>query len=80
MKAGVLKRESLDDARARFKHQSLLQDYQELQKETEVARTRLKSVKDRKLTLEAEVRCANICLLLRRALKKSLFMLVAKIS
>ncbi|CAM9001048.1 unnamed protein product [Rhodiola kirilowii] len=56
MKAGVLKRESLDDARARFKHQSLLQDYQELQKETEVARTRLKSVKDRKLTLEAEVR------------------------
>uniref|UniRef100_A0A7N0V427 Uncharacterized protein n=1 Tax=Kalanchoe fedtschenkoi TaxID=63787 RepID=A0A7N0V427_KALFE len=53
---GGLKSKSLDDARARFKHQSLLQDYQELEKETEVARNRLRSVKDRKLTLEAEVR------------------------
>uniref|UniRef100_A0A7N0USR8 Uncharacterized protein n=1 Tax=Kalanchoe fedtschenkoi TaxID=63787 RepID=A0A7N0USR8_KALFE len=53
---GGVKSGSLDDARARFKHQSLLQDYQELQKETEVARNRLQNVKDKKLTLEAEVR------------------------
>ncbi|KAL9681021.1 hypothetical protein QQ045_012802 [Rhodiola kirilowii] len=49
------KRESLDDARAKFKHHSLRQDYQELEKETKVARNRLRRVKDKKLTLEAEV-------------------------
>ncbi|XP_062078444.1 uncharacterized protein LOC133782967 [Humulus lupulus] len=45
-----------EDARTRFKHQSLMQDYQELEKETEVTKKRLKHMQQRKLTLLAEVR------------------------
>ncbi|KAI3715028.1 hypothetical protein L6452_21993 [Arctium lappa] len=44
------------DARARFKHQTLLQDYLELQQETEAARNKLEAMKQKKQTLEAEVR------------------------
>lgn len=44
------------DSKARIKHQTLLQDYQDLQKETEGMRTKLVTMKQRKLTLLAEVR------------------------
>lgn len=47
---------SYEDAKARVKHQALLQDYQELQKEAEAARNKLETMKQRKLTLLAEVR------------------------
>ncbi|KAJ9557831.1 hypothetical protein OSB04_012445 [Centaurea solstitialis] len=43
-------------SRARFKHQTLLQDYLELQQETEAARNKLEAMKQKKQTLEAEVR------------------------
>ncbi|KAM0031235.1 hypothetical protein Hdeb2414_s0017g00506531 [Helianthus debilis subsp. tardiflorus] len=45
-----------EDARARFKHQTLFQDYMELQQETEAARNHLMVLKQKKLTLQAEVR------------------------
>ncbi|KAF5789438.1 hypothetical protein HanRHA438_Chr09g0382811 [Helianthus annuus] len=45
-----------EDARARFKHQTLFQDYMELQQETEAARSNLMALKQNKLTLQAEVR------------------------
>ncbi|XP_030510280.1 uncharacterized protein LOC115725020 [Cannabis sativa] len=45
-----------EDARTRFKHQSLMQDYQELEKETELNKKRLQAMQERKLTLLAEVR------------------------
>ncbi|GLU01339.1 hypothetical protein SLE2022_186510 [Rubroshorea leprosula] len=44
------------DQRNRFKLQSLLQDYEELHKETDGVRKRLHMMKERKLTLLAEVR------------------------
>ncbi|KAK9274681.1 hypothetical protein L1049_021932 [Liquidambar formosana] len=44
-----------EDAKTRLKHQSLMQDYQELQKETEAMRNRLQRFKQKKLTLLAEV-------------------------
>lgn len=47
---------SYEDARARFKHQTLLQDYLELEQETEAARNKLEAMKQKKQTLEAEVR------------------------
>ncbi|XP_024980275.1 uncharacterized protein LOC112517157 isoform X2 [Cynara cardunculus var. scolymus] len=47
---------SYEDVRARFKHQTLLQDYLELQQETEAARNKLEAMKQKKQTLEAEVR------------------------
>ncbi|KAI3803089.1 hypothetical protein L1987_31237 [Smallanthus sonchifolius] len=47
---------SYEDIRARFKHQTLIQDYLELQKETESARNKLEAIKQKKHTLEAEVR------------------------
>ncbi|KAD6794976.1 hypothetical protein E3N88_05872 [Mikania micrantha] len=47
---------SYEDIRARFKHQTLLQDYLELQQETEAARNKLEAMKQKKHTLEAEVR------------------------
>ncbi|KAJ0881341.1 hypothetical protein HanRHA438_Chr10g0473251 [Helianthus annuus] len=47
---------SCDDIRARFKHQTLLKDYLELQQETEAARNKLEVMKQKKHTLEAEVR------------------------
>lgn len=48
--------ESYEDVRARFKHQTLLQDYLELQQETEAARKKLETMRQKKQTLEAEVR------------------------
>ncbi|KAL2481122.1 hypothetical protein Adt_34088 [Abeliophyllum distichum] len=45
-----------EDAKARLRHQSLLQDYQELQKETDGMRNKLQNAKQRKQILEAEVR------------------------
>ncbi|CAI0427566.1 unnamed protein product [Linum tenue] len=44
-----------DDPRIRFKHESLMQDYEELLKETEAKRKRLEMMKQRKMTLMAEV-------------------------
>ncbi|KVI11721.1 uncharacterized protein LOC112507869 [Cynara cardunculus var. scolymus] len=41
---------------ARFRHQTLVQDYLQLQKETETARTKLEAMKLKKLTLQAQVR------------------------
>lgn len=45
-----------EDSRARFKHQSLMQDYQELQKDSEAMKMRLEMMKQKKSTLMAEVR------------------------
>ncbi|KAE8677815.1 Detected protein of unknown function [Hibiscus syriacus] len=45
-----------EDQTARFKHQSLLQDFQDLHKETVAMRKRLQMLKERKSTLLAEVR------------------------
>uniref|UniRef100_A0A5B7AVY3 Uncharacterized protein n=1 Tax=Davidia involucrata TaxID=16924 RepID=A0A5B7AVY3_DAVIN len=45
-----------EDAKTRFKHQTLMQDYQELQKEAEAKRNKLETMKQRKSTLLAEVR------------------------
>nr|XP_043624002.1 uncharacterized protein LOC122595654 [Erigeron canadensis] len=47
---------SYEDVRSRFKYQTLIQDFFELQKETDVARNNLVVMKQRKQTLEAEVR------------------------
>ncbi|KAK1418409.1 hypothetical protein QVD17_27553 [Tagetes erecta] len=47
---------SYDDARPRFKHQILVQDYMDLHQETEAARNKLMALKQKKLTLQAEVR------------------------
>ncbi|KAK9060668.1 hypothetical protein SSX86_021375 [Deinandra increscens subsp. villosa] len=47
---------SYEDVRARFKHQTLLQDYLELQQETKAARNQLVTMKQKKQTLEADVR------------------------
>lgn len=45
-----------EDVRERFKHQTLLQEFLELQQETEDARNKLMALKQKKLTLQAEVR------------------------
>ncbi|RDY11995.1 hypothetical protein CR513_03230, partial [Mucuna pruriens] len=45
-----------EDQRARLRHQSLLQDYEDLQEETNAMRMRLQAVKQKKLILSAEVR------------------------
>ncbi|KAK4415184.1 hypothetical protein Salat_2625600 [Sesamum alatum] len=45
-----------EDAKARLKHQTLVQDYEELQKETDAMRSKLEAAKQRKLILAAEVR------------------------
>ncbi|KAK6151563.1 hypothetical protein DH2020_014198 [Rehmannia glutinosa] len=45
-----------EDAKARDKHQTLMEDYQELQKEVDVKRSKLEAGKQRKLMLAAEVR------------------------
>ncbi|KAI7728526.1 hypothetical protein M8C21_001044 [Ambrosia artemisiifolia] len=47
---------SYDDIKTRFKHQTLFQDYLDLQQKTEAARNRLEVMKQKKHTLEAEVR------------------------
>ncbi|GAU18306.1 hypothetical protein TSUD_201940, partial [Trifolium subterraneum] len=44
------------DQRSMFRHQSLLQDYEDLQKETEAMRRKLEAVNQKKLILSAEVR------------------------
>ncbi|XP_031249663.1 uncharacterized protein LOC116107531 [Pistacia vera] len=43
------------DPRARFRHQSLMQDYEELLKETEAMKKKLQMMKQKKLTLSSEV-------------------------
>ncbi|XP_061353183.1 uncharacterized protein LOC133297961 [Gastrolobium bilobum] len=58
---GVVSMESLpfpvyEDQRTRLRHQSLLQDYEDLQKETNAMRMRLQAAKQKKLLLSAEVR------------------------
>ncbi|OMO61716.1 hypothetical protein CCACVL1_23303 [Corchorus capsularis] len=45
-----------EDQRTRFKHQSLMQDFEDLHKETEAMRNKLHMLKEQKLTLLAEVR------------------------
>uniref|UniRef100_A0A2P2LZW3 Uncharacterized protein n=1 Tax=Rhizophora mucronata TaxID=61149 RepID=A0A2P2LZW3_RHIMU len=45
-----------EDARTRLKHESLLQDYEDLDKETEASRRKLLTMRQKKLTLVAEVR------------------------
>ncbi|KAJ7979596.1 Ribosomal RNA small subunit methyltransferase G [Quillaja saponaria] len=45
-----------EDPRTRFRHMSLLQDYEELEKETEAMKSKLQNLKLRKSTLSAEVR------------------------
>ncbi|KAI4344282.1 hypothetical protein L6164_011528 [Bauhinia variegata] len=47
---------SYEDQRTRFRYQSLLQDYEELQKETEAMRRKFQVVKQEKSMLSAEVR------------------------
>ncbi|KAI3711748.1 hypothetical protein L1987_70291 [Smallanthus sonchifolius] len=47
---------SNEDVRARFKHQTLIQDYLDLQQETLAAISQLEVMKQKKQTLEAEVR------------------------
>ncbi|KAK7388384.1 hypothetical protein VNO78_23200 [Psophocarpus tetragonolobus] len=44
------------DQRTRLRHQSLLQDYEDLHKETEATRRKLQATKQKKLVLENEVR------------------------
>ncbi|KAF8097498.1 hypothetical protein N665_0286s0009 [Sinapis alba] len=46
----------LVDPRIRFKHQSLMQDYHELQKETEYKMRKLEMMKQKRSTLDAQVR------------------------
>ncbi|GJZ51482.1 hypothetical protein Tco_0605997 [Tanacetum coccineum] len=45
-----------EDVKARFKHQTLVQDYLHLEKETEAARNYVEFMKQKKQILEAEVR------------------------
>lgn len=45
-----------EEARARFKYQGLLQDYEELVKETEATNRKLQQTKEKKLRLLAEVK------------------------
>ncbi|OVA01339.1 hypothetical protein BVC80_1797g22 [Macleaya cordata] len=45
-----------EETRTRFKHQSLMQDFHELQKETEAMKKKLHKEKQKKFTLLAEVR------------------------
>ncbi|XP_047341562.1 uncharacterized protein LOC124945216 [Impatiens glandulifera] len=47
---------SYEDAKTRLKHQTLLQEYQELQMDTDIIRDNLDAIKKRKLILLAEVR------------------------
>ncbi|TKY54689.1 hypothetical protein E2542_SST19101 [Spatholobus suberectus] len=48
--------EVYQDQRTRLRHQSLLQDYEDLHKETEATRRKLQATKQKKLILEDEVR------------------------
>ncbi|GER46974.1 homeobox-leucine zipper protein family [Striga asiatica] len=45
-----------EDAKAKLKHQNLLQDYEELQRETDAMRSKLEAASKRKSILAAEVR------------------------
>ncbi|XP_073067026.1 uncharacterized protein [Primulina eburnea] len=45
-----------EDAKSRFRHRALMQDYQELRREAIVMRSKLEAAKQRKLILAAEVR------------------------
>ncbi|KAL2338530.1 hypothetical protein Fmac_012976 [Flemingia macrophylla] len=48
--------EAYQDQRNRFRHQSLLQDYEDLHKETEAMRRKVQATKQKKFMLEDEVR------------------------
>ncbi|KAL6984920.1 hypothetical protein U1Q18_018301 [Sarracenia purpurea var. burkii] len=48
--------EEEEDAKARFKHQTLIRDYKQLRKEAKTMRNKLVMMKHKKLTLLAEVR------------------------
>ncbi|KAL1819731.1 hypothetical protein ACET3Z_014600 [Daucus carota] len=56
MKRVAVDASSNGEARTKSRLQSLMQDYQELQKEVESSRSKLKNIKQRKGTLQAEVR------------------------
>ncbi|XP_073155253.1 uncharacterized protein [Henckelia pumila] len=45
-----------EDAKSRFRHQALIQDYQELRREAIVMRSKLEAAKQRKMMLAGEVR------------------------
>ncbi|KAF8084645.1 hypothetical protein N665_0708s0003 [Sinapis alba] len=45
-----------EDPKVRFRHHSLLQDYQELHMDTEAMRKKLQTMQERKATLKTEVR------------------------
>ncbi|VVB16377.1 unnamed protein product [Arabis nemorensis] len=45
-----------EDPKVRFRHHSLMQDYQELHMETEAMRQKLQTIRERKATLMSEVR------------------------
>ncbi|XAR51136.1 hypothetical protein NMG60_11005683 [Bertholletia excelsa] len=53
---GISSYGSDEDAKVRFKHQTLMQEFQELQRESEAMRNKLEAMKQRKITLLAEVR------------------------
>ncbi|XP_054820901.1 uncharacterized protein LOC129319846 [Prosopis cineraria] len=56
-----------NDQRSKYRHQSLLQDYEELQKEMEIMRRKLQMLKQKKLMLSTEVRfCRQRCRYLTR--------------
>ncbi|CAN8301481.1 unnamed protein product [Cochlearia groenlandica] len=56
MKRTPLITDLFEDPMVRFKHHSLMQDYQELHMENESMRKRLQTLQDKKTTLMAEVR------------------------
>ncbi|XP_028794003.1 uncharacterized protein LOC114749636 [Neltuma alba] len=56
-----------EDKRSKYRHQCLLQDYEELERETEVMRRKLQILKQKKLMLSTEVRfCRQRCRYLMR--------------
>ncbi|KGN65169.1 hypothetical protein Csa_019695 [Cucumis sativus] len=56
MKGVVSQYPVYEDSKTRFKHQSLLQDYHDLEKETGTVKRKLQMMKQKKMTLMAEVR------------------------
>ncbi|KAM1154977.1 hypothetical protein EV1_025697 [Malus domestica] len=55
-KMKVVVSDAVEDQRTRFKHQSLMQDYEELQKDADAMKKKLQMMKQKKSTLVAEVR------------------------
>ncbi|KAK6156622.1 hypothetical protein DH2020_010870 [Rehmannia glutinosa] len=62
-----------EDAKARMRHQDLMKDYEELQRETDATRSKLDAANQRKLMLAAEVRLIDsgrtYCRFLRKRYK-----------